>query len=120
MNKRMISLYCDYSGYAKQNAHGVACCFVYNRTINVTAKRLQLDYDRGSDYGELLAIDSLELLTIALSEHQADPLPAFSVIFTDCHCVRKILSIQYFEKPYYEQVSNEIMTALQNLKTMFP
>ena len=88
VNKGMISLYCDYSGYAKQNAHGIACCFVYNRTINVTAKRLQLDNDRGSDYGELLAIVySLGLLTKALLEHQVDPLPAFAVIFTDCHCV---------------------------------
>lgn len=121
VNKGMISLYCDYSGYVKQNAHGVACCFVYNRTINVTAKRLQLDYDRGSDYGELVAVVySLELLTKALNEHQANTMPAFAVIFTDCHCIAKILSKPYFESPYYEEVRNEMMTSLQNLKTMFP
>ena len=109
MNTGMISLYCDYSGYAKQNAQGVPCCFVYNRTINVTAKRLQLDYDRGSDFGELLAIVySLELLTEAEMEHPANPLPAFAVIFTGCRCIAKILSKTYFERPYYEEEEMDI------------
>ncbi|MBB3070763.1 hypothetical protein FHS14_003765 [Paenibacillus baekrokdamisoli] len=121
LNKGMISLYCDYSGYAEQNAHGVACCFVYNRTISVTSKKLNPKYDGGSDYGELLAIVfSLELLTKALMEHQLNSIPKFATIFTDCHCIAKILSKEYFDKQFYEDVRNEILASLDDLQNMFP
>lgn len=117
LNKGMIHLYCDYSGFIAQNDYGVACCFVYNRTINVTAKKLPIKHDEGSNCGELLAIIySLEILTKALSEHQ----PKFAIIFTDCSRIEQILSRNYFSNPFYENVRDEILDSLNNLKMTFP
>lgn len=116
-NKGMIFLYCDYSGFVAQNDYGVACCFVYNRTISVTGKKLVIEHDGGSNYGELLAIVySLEILTKALTEHQ----PKFAVIFTDCSCIAQILSKHYFAHQHYENVRDEILASLHNLKNRYP
>ncbi|MFC5653573.1 hypothetical protein ACFPYJ_31525 [Paenibacillus solisilvae] len=121
VNKGMISLYCDYSGCTDQNAHGVACCFVYNRTILVRAKNLNQHYDGGSDFGELQAIVfSLQILTEALIAHQMSTVPKFAVVFTDCHGITKILAKTIFHNPYYEEVRNEILASLSGLQAMFP
>ncbi len=117
VNKGMICLYCDYSGFAAQNNYGIACCFVYNRTINVTAKKLQIEQDGGSNYGELQAIVySLEILAEALTEHQ----PKLAIIFTDCSSIAKILSKPYFSHPYYEHARYEILASIHHLKNRFP
>lgn len=117
INKGMICLYCDYSGFAAQNNYGIACCLVYNRTINVTAKKLQIEQDGGSNYGELQAIIySLEILAEALTEHQ----PKIAIIFTDCSSIAKILSKPHFSHQYYEQARYEILAAMHNLKNRFP
>jgi len=117
VNKGMICLYCDYSGFAAQNNYGIACCFVYNRTINVTAKKLQIEQDGGSNYGELQAIVySLEILAEALTEHQ----PKLAIIFTDCSSIAKILSKTHFSHPYYEQARYEILAAIHHLNHRFP
>lgn len=117
LNKGMIFLYCDYAGFVKQNHYGVACCMVYNRTINVSAKKFLIEQDRGSNYGELLAIVySLEILAKALSEHQ----PKAAIIFTDCSSISRILSEDHFSHPYYENVRDEILSSLTNLKNRFP
>ncbi|MEC0089863.1 hypothetical protein [Paenibacillus macquariensis] len=116
-NKGTIFLYCDYAGYVVQNEFGVACCIVYNRTISVTAKKLLIEHDKGSNYGELLAIAySLELLTKALTKHQ----PKVAIIFTDCSSILRILSKQHFPHHFYENVRNEILASLDHLNNMFP
>lgn len=117
LNKGMICLYCDYSGFVAQNNYGIACCFVYNRTISITAKKLLIEHDVGSIYGELQAIVySLEILAKALNEHQ----PKLAILFTDCSCIAKILSKHDFSHPYYENARYEILASMSNLKMMFP
>jgi hypothetical protein len=116
-NKGTIFIYCDYAGYAVQNEYGVACCMVYNRTISVTAKKLQIEHDSGSNYGELLAIAfSLELLTKALTEHQ----PKVVILFTDCSSISRILSKHHFSHQHDENARNEILASLDNLNNRFP
>ncbi|OMF22740.1 hypothetical protein BK133_25440 [Paenibacillus sp. FSL H8-0548] len=110
-------LYCDYAGFAVQNNYGAACCFVYNREINVTAKKLIIEKDRGSNYGELLAIlYSLEILTKSLSEHQ----PKIAVIYTDCSSISRILSRSYFQNQHDENCRDEILASLDHLNKSFP
>jgi hypothetical protein len=117
LNKGMIFIYCDYSGFVSKNAYGVGCCFVYNTTIRVTAKKLYIQQDEGSNYGELLAIlYSLEILTKALSEHQ----PKLAFIFTDCSRIEHILSRCAYLGPYYENARSEVLASLNHLKTLFP
>lgn len=117
LNKGMIFLYCDYAGYVSQNDYGVACCIVYNRTIHVNTKKLLIEHDRGSNYGELLAIAfSLQILTKALTEHQ----PKGAIIFTDCSSISRILSKQHFPHQPYENARNEILSSLDNLNNRFP
>ncbi|WP_169083229.1 hypothetical protein [Paenibacillus sp. PL91] len=117
LNKGMICLYCDYAGFIAQNVYGVACCFVYNRTVQVTAKKLLLEHDEGSNYGELLAIlYSIEILTKALKEHQ----PKLAFIFTDCSRIDHILSRDRLPNLYYENARVEILASLHRLNMMFP
>ncbi|OBZ16714.1 MULTISPECIES: hypothetical protein [Bacillales] len=117
LNKGMICLYCDYSGFVSKNGFGVGCCFVHNRTIQVTARKLYLVQDEGSDYGELLAIlYSLEILTRALTEHQ----PKHAFIFTDCSRIEHFLSRNAFLNPHYEKARSEVLASMHHLKTMFP
>lgn len=113
----MMFLYCDYAGFVAHNDYGVACCIVYNRTINVTSKKLLIEQDGGSNYGELLAIVySLELLTKALEEHR----PKAAIIFTDCSSITRILSKDYFPQPHLENARDEILSSLSNLNNRFP
>ncbi|WP_054028000.1 RNase H family protein [Bacillus sp. FJAT-28004] len=117
VNKGMICLYCDYSGFVAQNNHGAGCCFVFNRTIRVTAQKIRIEHDEGSNYGELLAvIYSLEILSTALMEYQ----PKLAIIFTDCSQITKILSKNYFSQSHYEKARDEILASLQHLKVMYP
>jgi hypothetical protein len=117
LNSGTMYLYCDYAGFSAQHEYGVACCFVYNRSVHVTAKRILLEHDEGSNYGELLAIQySLDILAKALIEHQ----PKQASIFTDCSRIVPILSRDYFSNPFYENARAEIVASLYHLKKMFP
>jgi len=117
VNKSMISLYCDYAGFVAQNKHGAACCLVFNKTIHVSAKKLDLERNMGSNYGELLAIIySLDLLSSALGEHQ----PKQAMIFTDCSQIAKILSKDYFSHLHDEHAKDTILASLQHLKAAYP
>lgn len=121
VNKGKIYIYCDYSGYSEQNAHGVACCYVYNRKISVTSKQLQIESDRGSNYGELLAIVySIEILTKALQESHENHNPKFAILLTDCNCIAKILSRKSLHKQSYERVINDILSSLNDFQIRFP
>lgn len=116
-NKGTCFLYCDYAGFAEQNNYGAACCFVYNRTINVTTKKLLIEKDGGSNYGELLAIlYSLEILNKSLSEHQ----PKFAVIYTDCSSISRILTKSYFPNQDYLNARDDVIASLDHLNKMFP
>jgi ribonuclease HI len=122
VNKGLISLYCDYSGEPKQGTHGVACCYVHNRTIRVTAKKLDVN-DHGSEYGELLAIIySLEILAEALMELSSEPItsPKLAAVLTDCHFIERILTSTSIEKPLVESSRDQILTSLQHLHSLHP
>ncbi|MGG1637860.1 RNase H family protein [Paenibacillus sp. NRS-1760] len=117
VNKSMICLYCDYSGFVAQNNHGAACCFVFNRTIRVTAKKIMMEYIEGSNYGELLAVRySLEILASALTEYE----PKFAIIYTDCSQIANILSKDYFSHSHYKDARDEILAVLHHLNNMYP
>nr|WP_243864603.1 RNase H family protein [Paenibacillus castaneae] len=117
MNTGMVFLYCDYAGFASQNNYGVACSIVYNRTIHVTAKKLIIEHDEGSNYGELLAIVySLEQLTTVLKIYQAKA----AIIYTDCSSISRILSEHYVRHPYYENARDKVIASLNHLNNMFP
>lgn len=117
LNKGIIYLYCDYSGFIAQNNYAVACCFVYNKTISVTSKKLGIENDRGSNYGELFAVlYSLEMLEHALKEHQ----PKNVFIYTDFSRIEQIISGKYFSNPYYEQIRDEIIASRNHLQLMYP
>ncbi|RIX59518.1 hypothetical protein D3P08_05075 [Paenibacillus nanensis] len=117
LNKGTMFLYCDYAGFASRNVYGAACCTVYNRSISVTAKRLPLERDFGSNYGEMMAISlSLETLASALSEHQ----PKIAVIYTDCSRISRIMEQDRFSHPHDEQGRNELLAAAARLNRRFP
>ena len=117
MNSGTMFLYCDYAGFATCNVYGAACCVVYNRTINLTAKRLLIDRDLGSSYGEMMAIiHSLETLRVACSAHQ----PRIAVIFTDYSRISRILTQDRFSHPHDEQGRDELLAALANVNQLFP
>ncbi|MDQ6417978.1 hypothetical protein RB620_00880 [Paenibacillus sp. LHD-117] len=117
VNKGTMFLYCDYAGFASRNVYGAACCTVYNRTVNVAAKKLPVDRDLGSNYGEMLAIAlGLETLIAELSERQ----PKIAVIFTDCSRISRILAQDRFAHPQNEQGRNELLAALADLNRLFP
>ncbi|MDQ0059055.1 RNase H family protein [Paenibacillus harenae] len=117
VNKGTMFLYCDYAGFASRNIYGAACCTAYNRMVSVTAKKLQLERDQGSNYGEMQAIVfSLETLTKALLKLQ----PKIAVIYTDCSRILRILAQDRFSHPHDEQGRNELLAALANLRRLFP
>lgn len=117
VNKGTLFVYCDYAGFTEQNRYGAACCMVYNRSINVTAKKLPLEQDRGSNYGECQAvIYSLEVLSKALTEQQ----PKAAIIYTDCRWISRILTNDRFTNPYHEQANAELLDALSQLHAQFP
>lgn len=117
VNKGTMFLYCDYAGFAARNVYGAACCTVYNRIISVTAKKLPIERDQGSSYGEIMAIVlSLEALTAALLEQQ----PKIAVIFTDYSRISRILAQDRFSHGHVEQGRNELLAALTNLNRQFP
>ncbi|MCM3626661.1 hypothetical protein M3194_04695 [Paenibacillus glycanilyticus] len=116
LNTGTMFLYCDYSGFASHNVYGAACCTVFNQTISVSATRLPITSDQGSNYGEMMAIIfSLETLAAASAslEHQ----PKIAVIYTDCIRISHLLShSQLQEKPGRQ----ELLTALANFNRLFP
>jgi ribonuclease HI len=90
---------------------------VYNRTVSVTAKKLPVEQDQGSNYGEMMAIVlSLETITATLLERQ----PKIAVIYTDCSRISRILAQDRFKHPHVEQGRNELLAALANLNRLFP
>lgn len=116
-NKGTMFLYCDYAGFSERNVYGAACCIAYDRTVSVTARKLQIERDLGSNYGEMMAILlSLEALKAALSERQ----PKIAIIFTDCSRISRILAQVRFAHPHDEQGRNELLAALANLNRLFP
>lgn len=116
-NKGMIYLYCDYSGQVEQMECGVACCFVYNRSISVTAEKRLVMHAGGSNYGELLAIHySLNVLNQALEEYR----PKFAILYTDCSCIGRLLLNSSLAKPLYGEVRNDILCSLNDLRVRFP
>lgn len=117
VNKGTMFIYCDYAGFTSTNDYGAACCMVFNRTVRITAKKLPIERDQGSNYGEMMALVlSIEALTTALSEHQ----PKIAVIFTDCSRIARILTQDRYAHPHDEQGSNHLLTALANLNLLFP
>ncbi|CAM3224253.1 RNase H family protein [Paenibacillus lupini] len=117
LNKGTMFLYCDYAGFASRNVYGAACCMVFNRVISITAKKLPITRDQGSNYGELMAIIlSLETLAAALVEHQ----PKIAVIFTDCIRISHLLNQEKFSQHVEKQGRDELLSVLDNLKRMYP
>lgn len=117
VNKGTMYLYCDYAGFAARNVYGAACCAVYNRTVSVTAKKLTLERDQGSIYGEMMAIAlSLETLAAALAEHR----PRSAVIFTDCSRIARLLVQDRFAHPHDEQGRDDLLAALAHFNRLFP
>ncbi|WP_337102622.1 RNase H family protein [Paenibacillus sp. YIM B09110] len=117
INKGTMFLYCDYAGFVSHNDYGAACCAVYSRTVSITAKKLPIDRDQGSNYGEMQAIVlSLETLSAALLELR----PKIAVIFTDCSRILRIIAQDRFAHPHDEQGRNELLAALANLNGLFP
>ncbi|QGQ96572.1 hypothetical protein EHS13_17630 [Paenibacillus psychroresistens] len=117
INKGTIYLYCDFSGHDDVKYCGLACCLVYNRAINVTAKKISFEHLGDSIYGELLAIFySLDILGEVLNEY----LPKFAVLYTDCSCITRLLLKNHTSKPLYQAIRNQITESLDNLKIRFP
>ncbi|MFC4102582.1 hypothetical protein [Paenibacillus xanthanilyticus] len=117
VNKGTMYLYCDYAGFAERSAFGTAVCMVYNRTINVAARKLPIGQDLGSSYGEMMAIIlSLEMLAAALSEHR----PHNAVIYTDCSRISRLLDQDRFAHPHDEQARDQLLAALAELRSQFP
>jgi ribonuclease HI len=117
VNKGTMFLYCDYAGFVSRNVYGAACCMVFNRMVSMTAKKLPITRDQGSNYGEMMAIIlSLETLAAALVEHQ----PKNAVIFTDCIRISHILAQEQFSHPHEKLGRDELLAALYNLNRMFP
>lgn len=117
VNKGTMFLYCDYAGFASRSAYGAACCTVYNRTVHVIAKKLTIQQDQGSNYGEMMAILlSLETLAAALLKCQ----PRSAVIYTDCRRISRLLVQNYFAHPYDEEGRDELLARLAHLHRLFP
>ncbi|MBD2872269.1 hypothetical protein [Paenibacillus arenilitoris] len=116
VNKGTMFLYCDYAGFASRHDYGVACCAVFNRTVKVTAKKLPIERDRGSNYGEILAI-ALSLDTLAALPEQQ---PKAAVIFTDCSRISRILAQDRYSNPHDGQAVAELTAALAKLNRRFP
>ncbi len=118
VNKGLISLYCDYSGFVDRSLYSVACCFVHNRAVSVSAKKLLTENDGGSNYGELLAIlYSLEILANTL--HVIERQPKIAIVYTDCSQIERILKNSDYLRPDYACARNEILVALDELSIRY-
>ncbi|SEO94166.1 hypothetical protein [Paenibacillus sp. OV219] len=123
VNSAVVSIYSDYSGAAGESIHGAGCCLVYNREMYVFGSQLLHDYERGSNYGEMLAIafgvnrlaELLEQLTLT-----GAPLPKSAVVYSDCHSIMKLMTIPSFTKAYYEEAKQAYLTACAQLSAKFP
>ncbi|RED57164.1 hypothetical protein [Cohnella lupini] len=119
VNAGMITLYCDYSGFVDRSRYSVACCYVHDRFIGISAKRLRMDVDADSNYGELLAVlYSLEILDKWLSD--IDNKPKIAVVYTDCSRIERILGKSESPRPHYARSRNEIIIALNRLRDNYP
>ena len=117
LNQGTLFLYCDYAGFASSNAYGAACCMVYNRTVTVASKKLPMNRDQGSIYGEMMAIVlSLETLAAAALERQ----PKIAVIYTDCSRIARLLVQDQFAQRHDEEVRDALLKALAALHRQFP
>lgn len=117
LNKGTMFLYCDFAGFASRNVYGAACCMVFNRMVSITAKKLPIVRDQGSNYGEMMAIIlSLETVAAALIEHQ----PKNAVIFTDCIRISHLLNQERFSQHAEKQGRDKLLAVLDNLNRMFP
>jgi hypothetical protein len=121
LNAGIIYLYCDFSGHDEHKYCGLACCFVNNRTIKVTAKKVSFEHPGDSVYGELLAIHySLEILGEELRDALFDHLPKFALLFTDYSRIDQLFSSNHFSKPIYEEIGNRIAVTLNDMKIRYP
>ncbi|PWV99354.1 hypothetical protein DFQ01_11570 [Paenibacillus cellulosilyticus] len=117
LNAGTLFLYCDYAGFASLNVYGAACCMVHNRTVSVSAKKLPIERDQGSIYGEMMAIElSLETLAAAIVDRQ----PKVAVIYTDCSRIARLLVQERFAHPHDEEGRNILVSALADLRQRFP
>ncbi|MCR2807677.1 RNase H family protein [Paenibacillus soyae] len=117
VNKGTMFLYCDYAGFASRGAYGAACCAVHNREVKLAAKKLPLERDYGSIYGELTAITlGIETLASAMLNRE----PKVAVIYTDCSRISRILAQARFSNPHEEQGRNELLAALAQFNQRFP
>ncbi|WP_336790463.1 hypothetical protein [Paenibacillus sp. MMO-177] len=116
LNKGTMFLYCDYAGFPLHKAYGAACCTVFDRTISLSAKKLPISEDHGSNYGEIMAIIfSLETLAAARAglEHQ----PKIAVVYTDCIRIPHLLAHPQAEG---EPGRKELLTALAKFNRRLP
>ncbi|GMK45393.1 hypothetical protein PghCCS26_25210 [Paenibacillus glycanilyticus] len=119
LNKGTMFLYCDYAGFAAHNAYGAACCTVFNRTIRLSAKKLPIFKDYGSNYGEVLAIIfSLDTLTAAYAELEHPP--KIAVVYTDCIRISHLLALQARPQTRNAGARNELTAALDSFNRKFP
>ncbi|MWC30547.1 RNase H family protein [Paenibacillus sp. MMS18-CY102] len=117
MNSGTMYLYCDYAGFATPNVYGAACCIAYNRTVNTTAKRLLIEQDHGSSYGEMMAIiHSLDTLKDACCAHE----PRIAIIYTDYSRISRALVQDCFSHPQVRQGRDDLLAALANINCLFP
>ncbi|WP_127529422.1 ribonuclease H family protein [Paenibacillus kobensis] len=116
LNRGMIYIYCDYSGHQDRKEGGVAYCFVHNRAIYVTAKKIDFEDPGDSVYGELQAIlYSLEALEEAFRMHR----PKGTIVFTDYSRIAKLFMASRLSNSRYEEMRNQITAAIEKLKNRF-
>lgn len=123
VNSAAVSIYSDYSGAAGESVHGAGCCLVYNRSMFVSGCQLTHEYERGSNYGEMLAIAyGIQLLTEAMEQlaRTGARLPKQAIVFSDCHAIMKLMSQTTFTQPFYEEAKEAFTAACEQLKAKFP
>lgn len=121
LNAGMIHLYCDFSGHDERKECGIACCYVHNQTIKVSAKKVPYEHVGDSVYGECLAIlYSLELLGEELRGAVSEQRPKAALLLTDYSRITRLLSSNSSSKPIYEEMRNRIIAACNDLKTKYP
>jgi hypothetical protein len=121
LNASKIHLYCDFSGHDEHKFCGLACCFIHNKTIKVSAKKVSFEHLGDSVYGELLAIlYSLEILGEELRGVLSEQRPKSALLLTDYSRIAKLLSSNHFSKPIYEEIRNRITLTQNDLKLKYP
>ncbi|NIK68143.1 hypothetical protein [Paenibacillus sp. BK720] len=119
LNKGTMFVYCDYAGFALQNAYGAACCTVFNRTIRLTAKKLPISKDYGSNYGEVLAI-IFSLDTLAAAYAALEHPPKIAVVYTDCIRISHLLAQRNHSQTRNELARTELSAALATFNSKCP